>query len=463
MTRWYERPELVGLAAGLLAWATALSGVLIVNRIVARTALDDLRAYLGHTVSTTAALIDGDALAQFTRPEQDTSPEYERAVRPLRTLLATNPEIRFAYTGVTEGDRMHFVLDGSPLDNAPHVGLSEHAHPMDDDKASPGEIEVTRTHRVTVESEPTMSAWGAGIRAQAPIFGSRGVMVGYAGVTMRADRYYDAVHRADWAAAIGGLVAGLISAGIGVLVYHLERRRRDAEAAQLNLEGQLIRERDQVRQYAQALDRADEDARRQTASELHERVSQTLAGQNLLLSTARLQTADAPVQAMIDKVLSTSRDALTEIRTMIQNLSPPELSGASLSQILEWLTELFGSRHDFAVTWSLSGTADLPPEQRMLIYRIVRELLFNAFRHSQVDRASVGVVLNPEVVEIVVADRGVGFEPDALAKGTGGAFGLTRVAERVRAAGGTFRVNSSPGEGCRVQVSIPVMPPDPGL
>jgi signal transduction histidine kinase len=463
MTRWFQRPLLVGLVSGLVTWTTALSGILIVDRIVARTALADLRSYLGHTVATTAAMIDADALAEFTHPDQDTSAEYDRAVRPLRVLLATNPEIRFAYTGVTDGDRMHFVLDGSPLDTGPHAGLSEHSHPMDDDKASPGEIEVTRTHQLTVESEPTMSAWGAGIRAQAPIFGRGGRMVGYAGVTMRAGRYYDAVHRADRAALIGGLVAGLLSIGIGILVWRLERGRRDAESAQRRLEGQLTSERDQVRQYAQALDRADEDARRQTASELHERISQTLAGQNLLLSTARLQTTDLPVQAMIDRVLASSRDALTEIRTMIQNLSPPELSGASLSQILEWLTELFGSRHDFAVTWNVAGSADLPPEQRMLIYRIVRELLFNAFRHSQVDRASVGITLSADLVEIVVADRGVGFEPEALAQGTGGAFGLTRVAERVRAAGGTFRVNSSPGEGCRVQVSIPVMPPDPGL
>lgn len=463
MNGWLKRPELVALAAGLVTWATALSGILIVDRIVARTALDDLRSYLGHTVATTAAMIDGDGLGQFTRPDQDTTDEYRSAVRPLRALLDTNPEIRFAYTGVTEGDRMHFVLDGTPLDAKPHAGLSEHAHPMDDDKASPGEIEVTRTHRVTVESVPTPSAWGVGIRAQAPIFSSRGVMVGYAGVTMSAARYSDAVHSADRAATIGGIVAGLLSLGIGVLVWRLELRRRAAETEQARLEGQLTSERDQVRQYAQALDRADEEARRQTASELHERIGQTLAGQNLLLSTARLQATEVPVQATIDKVLSSSRDALTEIRTMIQNLSPPELSGASLSQILEWLTELFGSRHDFAVTWTVTGSGELPPEQRMLVYRIMRELLFNAFRHSRVDRAVVGILLGHDAIQIEVADEGVGFAPEALEKGTGEAFGLTRVAERVRAAGGSFRVVSNAGAGCRVQVTLPIIDADPGL
>src|SRR6202011_5307877 len=107
------RPLLSAIAGGLIAWGTAIAGIAVVDVIVRQVLLEDLRTYLARTAAGTAALIDGDQLRTFTGPDQDGSPEYDRASRPLRVLLDTNPDIRFAYVGVMEGNVMHFVLDGT--------------------------------------------------------------------------------------------------------------------------------------------------------------------------------------------------------------------------------------------------------------------------------------------------------------------------------------------------------------
>src|ERR1700704_4370904 len=107
------RPLLSAIAGGLIAWGTAIAGVAVVDVIVRQILLEDIRTYLARTAAGTAALIDGDQLRTFDNPAQDGSPEYNLASRPLRVLLETNPDIRFAYVGVMDGDIMHFVLDGT--------------------------------------------------------------------------------------------------------------------------------------------------------------------------------------------------------------------------------------------------------------------------------------------------------------------------------------------------------------
>src|SRR5277367_6885633 len=107
------RPLLSAIAGGLIAWGTAIAGIAVVDVIVRQILLEDVRTYLARTAAGTAALIDGDQLRTFNSPNQDGTPEYNRAARPLRVLLDTNPDIPFAYVGVMQGNVMHFVLHGT--------------------------------------------------------------------------------------------------------------------------------------------------------------------------------------------------------------------------------------------------------------------------------------------------------------------------------------------------------------
>jgi signal transduction histidine kinase/CheY-like chemotaxis protein len=235
------RPLLSAVAGGLIAWGTAIAGIAVVDVIVRQILLEDVRTYLARTAAGTAALIDGDQLATFNSPDQDGSPEYNRASRPLRTLLDTNPDIRFAYVGVMEGDVMHFVLDGTKQGTFDEAGRPNHSPPMEQDEPSPGEREVSNTHRLTVEKEPTATAWGMGIRAHAPIFARNGEMTGYVGITMRADRYRQLIRRVDVSAALGVLIAGVLAFLNGVAIWRVQLARRRAMTAQQQTEDELKR------------------------------------------------------------------------------------------------------------------------------------------------------------------------------------------------------------------------------
>lgn len=456
MTKGFQRGPFAGaVVAAVTAWLTAASGILIADRIVAHIALQDLRGYLGHTAAAAAALIDGDGLARFTQRDQDATPDYEEASRPLRVLLATNPDIRFAYTGVAAGTKMRFVLDGTPVGARSALGVDEHSAPGAADDATPGEIEVTRSHRLTVEREPSPSAWGMGIRAAAPIFNHTGVMVGFAGITMSADHYYSMLRRSDRAALIGVLGAALLAATFGMFVWRVEARKHRAETAQQRLETQLIRERDQVRQYARDLDRADESARQRIAADLHDGISQVLVGQGMLLSSARLKVLDEPVRSLIDAAAKASRAALAEIRAMMQFLNPPASAYDSLEDSFDWLAESFDRRYQFAVDWRVVGEGEVATDLRLLLLRVVRELIFNAYRYSGRQGVRVAATIGPEFVEVVVADDGVGFDPARIGPREDGGFGLVHARERVGAAGGTFEVDSAPGSGCRIRARVP--------
>jgi signal transduction histidine kinase/DNA-binding response OmpR family regulator/HPt (histidine-containing phosphotransfer) domain-containing protein len=235
------RPVLSAIVGGLIAWGTAIAGIAVVDVIVRQILLEDVRTYLARTAADTAELIDAEQLRTITSAAQDGSPEYNRAARPLRVLLDTNPDIRFAYVGVMDGNVMHFILDGTRIGTFDEAGRPNHSPPMEVDDASPGEIEVSRTHRLTVEKEPTATAWGMGIRAHAPIFASNGEMVGYVGITVRADRYRQLVRRVDVSAILGVLIAGVIAFLNGVAIWRAEIARRRAMSAQADTEDQLKR------------------------------------------------------------------------------------------------------------------------------------------------------------------------------------------------------------------------------
>src|SRR5580692_8738565 len=234
-------PLLSAIAGGLIAWGTAIAGIAVVDVIVRQILLEDVKTYLARTAAGTAALIDGDELRTFNDPNQDGTPEYNRASRPLRVLLDTNPDIRFAYVGVMHGDVMHFILDGTRRGTFDEAGRPDHSPPMEVDDPSPGEREVSRTHRLTVEKEPSATAWGMGIRAHAPVFARDGEMTGYVGITVRADRYRQLVHRVDVSAMLGVLIAGVLAFLNGVAIWRVQIARRRAMTAQAHTEGELRR------------------------------------------------------------------------------------------------------------------------------------------------------------------------------------------------------------------------------
>ena len=102
----------------------------------------------------------------------------------------------------------------------------------------------------------------------------------------------------------------------------------------------------------------------------------------------------------------------------------------------------------------------LDNEARVLLFRAVRELLFNVLKHAQASCARVCMRRDGEHLRVIVEDNGVGFAPDKLGAASGKmeGFGLFSIRERLNYFGGRMEIESTPGEVTRVILSLPLQP-----
>ena len=87
------------------------------------------------------------------------------------------------------------------------------------------------------------------------------------------------------------------------------------------------------------------------------------------------------------------------------------------------------------------------------MFRIVQEALANVLRHSQAPVAQVTLLQSPDRLSLIVEDWGIGFDPRQI---VGRQFGLHGIRERARLFGGTTRIDSTPGQGTRISVELPL-------
>jgi signal transduction histidine kinase len=143
---------------------------------------------------------------------------------------------------------------------------------------------------------------------------------------------------------------------------------------------------------------------------------------------------------------------------VIADLSPPGLYELGLEPALQWLSIYMRGKDNLEVRLhvSVDDTAfDL--ELRILVFKLIRELLRNVVKHSGVKAATVNVTMTREQIHMEVIDEGVGFEWQlSLFETRSEGFGLWSVAERIREAAGELTVDTAPGRGCRVSVVFPI-------
>jgi len=218
----------------------------------------------------------------------------------------------------------------------------------------------------------------------------------------------------------------------------------------------------QLQRLAVQLTQVEERERRRLASLLHDDLQQMLVGAQFRLNVLkrRLRTggdAEEPV-AQLGAQLA---EAIQRSRQLSHELSPPALRRQSFVEALRWLAERWESHFGLrvAIAGELEGPLQ-PEELEVFLYRSVQELLFNVVKHAGADRAAVTVSMADRRVEITVSDRGRGFDPaeqEAASESDAG-FALFSIAGRIALPGGRMTVDSAPGQGCRVTLSVPSRP-----
>jgi len=218
-----------------------------------------------------------------------------------------------------------------------------------------------------------------------------------------------------------------------------------------------LREQVRLTLYARQIVTAEEKARRSTAIDLHDGIGQTLVGMGMTLQVAREQ-APPPVRLLLDEVRARLRDVQECTRHMISDLSPPGLYDLGLAPALQWLA-LYVRAHD---RLHVDLDTDIREESirlefRILVFKLVRELLRNVIKHAGVNSAQVTVHGDADELRVEVADQGKGFEwqLDMFGARSGG-FGLWSIGDRVQEAGGRFTVSTAPGQGSRFEMVFPL-------
>jgi signal transduction histidine kinase len=209
--------------------------------------------------------------------------------------------------------------------------------------------------------------------------------------------------------------------------------------------------------YGNALESAEDSARRAAARDLHDGVAQIIAGQSMILGALRRRIRGSRSRAgqLLDQAIAACREAQSAVRTSIEDLSPPEVDRASPHEMLTWLTEYFSTRYGFAVHWRISGDQFLDHGHSRLMYRATRELIYNAFRHSQSDSVRVALASDANGTVISVRDSGVGFDPSSPVQDGRQRHGLSQLAERLTLVRGRLQILASAGHGCAVTIFLP--------
>lgn len=201
---------------------------------------------------------------------------------------------------------------------------------------------------------------------------------------------------------------------------------------------------------------SDKESKR-IGQDLHDSVLQEQIMNVRLLDTVMMEIEpDSPLQEKLRTLRDGLLDVVYQIRHTCNELRPPMLKEFGLAASLKNLVNTAQLRNDFRVEFTARCHSDWADEVSIAIYRIVQEMLSNATKHSEA--AVVKLYLeetNEGVIFLKYEDDGVGCELSRL-KHSFQCMGLNGMRGRVHSLGGTIRINSKPGQGMRIWISIPV-------
>ena len=198
----------------------------------------------------------------------------------------------------------------------------------------------------------------------------------------------------------------------------------------------------------------EERERKRIADELHDAVGQSLVFSKLRLSSLRDTLTAAGEVETLEEIIDMLDSAIEFSRFLTHELANPVLYLVGLEAAVRWLAEQLDKTQNIKVAVNTVGDlADIQMEMRVLLYKTMRELLFNVVKHSQADYVNINIRRISDRLEIDVMDDGIGVGPMPT---TG--YGLISVTERVSYLGGTIEIglNTDAGRGTRVSIVIPL-------
>lgn len=268
----------------------------------------------------------------------------------------------------------------------------------------------------------------------------------------------------------GYVLGPVLGAGVAVgVVLGIEAFVRESQSRQ-----RTVDELTQVRRHLAGAERerAVTDERARLARDIHDTLAQSLSAIELLLRAAEdaVGSDDAKARDLVAQARGAARDSLAEARRVVQDLTPAELERTTLLGALRRLAESTASAYGdteagrarpLVVSVHTAGSVrPLPVPVETALLRVAQSALANVVQHAGADRARLTLTFEPDAVTLDVVDDGAGFDPAATGhdRSDGRGFGIPAIRSRAHELGGTLALETAPGSGTALAVTLPVRP-----
>lgn len=234
-----------------------------------------------------------------------------------------------------------------------------------------------------------------------------------------------------------------------------EQYERELLAFAETLEKRVQERTEQVESLSSQLTLAEHAERARIAQILHDDLQQQLYALQMQLIFLRDDGEGEAFLQKIEEMKQALETATKTARRLSVDLSPPILEGEGLTEAIRWLAGQMREQHQLQAAVQAEGSFPVPDRgRRVLLFQMVRELLFNIVKHAGVRSVTVAMQQVDGDYRIEVVDEGAGFDLEAVI-GDGAipeGRGLWIMHERLQLIGGRLEIESAPGEGTRVTI-----------
>lgn len=233
---------------------------------------------------------------------------------------------------------------------------------------------------------------------------------------------------------------------IGILTYQNRLRRKQLQLNKMRHEKQFVQMR--------ATLEGEEKERARIARDLHD-------GLGNLLSTVKVTVGSLDIDmqnGQAEKFNQANRmidEACSEIRKISHEMMPQALERYGITTALEDLVGKMDNAHGFSASFNVYGKEQkLDDHTSLMIFRIAQEMLNNVIKYAKANQVTVQLSFSDKLLDFTIEDDGVGFNVNKVKKKNG--MGLKSLAFRASDIGASYEVESQPGQGTMISLSIPL-------
>jgi signal transduction histidine kinase len=211
-----------------------------------------------------------------------------------------------------------------------------------------------------------------------------------------------------------------------------------------------------------AVQAAEQRVKDRIARDLHDDIAASMSGIRILSRVAHQQFATQIPEAgpILEQISKSAQSTVESISDLIWSVKPhPDFLNDMADRLREYAGKVLESQdieYQINIPRNLP-VLDLDVEVRRNIYLLIKEAINNAVKHSQCTQLNIKLTASKSVINMLVEDNGVGFDPKAqMEKGVG--LGLSNMGKRAREIGATFKINAAPGKGTAISFVLELTP-----